>query len=48
MVFADHGFGTCPGIRNAVDEFFKEKNEKPIYLPAGQCIVMKLNDESGV
>jgi O-methyltransferase len=41
MVFDDYGFTTCPGAKSAVDEFFKEKVEVPIYLPTGQAIVFK-------
>jgi O-methyltransferase len=42
MVFDDYGFVTCPGARQAVDEFFESKEEKPFYLPTGQCFIIKL------
>lgn len=42
MVFDDYGFVTCPGAKQAVDEFFAEKPEWPCYLPTGQCVVIKL------
>ena len=41
MIFDDYGFTTCPGAKKAVDEFFTNKKEKPIYLPTGQCIVTR-------
>jgi O-methyltransferase len=41
MVFDDYGFMSCPGARKAVDEFFSDKPESPVYLPSGQCIVIK-------
>ncbi len=44
MVFDDYGFLTCPGAKDAVDEFFKQKPENPCYLPTGQCIVVKLQE----
>jgi O-methyltransferase len=39
MVFDDYGFPSCPGAKRAVDEFFKDKKETPIYIPTGQCLV---------
>ena len=39
IVFDDYGFPTCPGARKAVDEFFRERQEKPLVLPTGQAIV---------
>jgi len=41
MIFDDYGFPLCPGARLAVDEFFRDKQEKPLYLPTGQCIVIR-------
>jgi len=41
MVFDDYGFPTCPGARKAVDEFFAAKPEIPVYLPTGQCLVVR-------
>lgn len=43
MVFDDYGFESCPGARQAVDEFFEERPDRPIYLPTGQCVVIKSN-----
>ncbi len=40
MIFDDYGFSTCPGVRKAVDEFFADKRQKPIYLPTGQALVI--------
>lgn len=42
MIFDDYGFVSCPGAKSAVDEFFKNKIEFPIYLPTGQCLVVKI------
>jgi O-methyltransferase len=41
IVFDDYGFPSCPGARKAVDEFFADKAESPVYLPSGQCVVVK-------
>lgn len=41
LVFDDYGFPSCPGAKLAVDEFFATKPDRPIYLPTGQCIVLK-------
>src|SRR5206468_2009973 len=42
MVFDDYGYPTCPGARQAVDEFFIEKPEVPLVLASGQAVVFKL------
>lgn len=42
MLFDDYGFGSCPGAKKAVDEFFSDKPESPCRLPTGQCFVIKL------
>jgi O-methyltransferase len=42
MLFDDYGFPQCRGMRKAVDEFFLNKDETPISLPTGQCLVIKL------
>jgi O-methyltransferase len=41
MVFDDYGFLSCPGTKEAVDEFFHDKPECPCYLPTGQALVVK-------
>ena len=41
MVFDDYGFGSCPGARTAVDEFFADKPEQPLVLPTGQAVVFR-------
>lgn len=43
MIFDDYGFGTCPGVRQAVDEFFEGKHGH-FYLPTGQYVVIKAGD----
>ena len=42
LVCDDYGFLNCPGAREAVDEFFAAKAERPIYLPTGQSLILKL------
>jgi O-methyltransferase len=42
MVFDDYGFDSCPGARQAVDEFFADKKEVPLLTPAGHAIVFKI------
>ena len=42
LIFDDYGFVSCPGAKKAVDNFFSEKRECPLYLPTGQCIVSKI------
>ena len=41
MVFDDYGFFSCPGAKQAVDEFFADQPEHVIYLPTGQCMIIK-------
>ena len=41
IVFDDYGFASCPGARKAVDEFFRERPEKPFVLGTGQAVVIK-------
>lgn len=41
MIFDDYGFTTCPGAKEAVDAFFKDKPEIPIYLKTFQAFVVK-------
>lgn len=42
MVFDDYGHYTCPGAREAVDEFFADKPENPLLLITGQAVMFKL------
>jgi O-methyltransferase len=41
IVYDDYGFRTCAGAKAAVDEYFAKTAVTPIYLPTGQCIVIK-------
>ncbi len=41
LLFDDYGDYSCPGAKIAVDKFFIDKAEHPIYLPTGQCVVLK-------
>jgi len=42
MIFDDYCWSHCPGVNKAVDEFFADKPEKPVYLNNGQAFVIKL------
>ncbi len=43
MIFDDYGYTIdWPGAKRAVDEFFSDKKEKPIHLPTGQGLVVKI------
>jgi len=37
----DYGFNTCPGAKNAMDEFFQDKPERIVHLPTGQAFIIK-------
>jgi len=39
ILFDDYGFPSCPGARQAVDEFFADKPEFPLVLRTGQAVV---------
>lgn len=41
IVCDDYGSGFFPGARDAMDEFFADKPEKPAELPQGQAFVVK-------
>ncbi len=41
IVCDDYGFTTCPGARDAMDEFFQNKRELIIHLPTGQGFIIK-------
>jgi O-methyltransferase len=41
IVFDDYGFGSCPGARAAVDEFFANEICIPLCLPTGQAVAFK-------
>jgi O-methyltransferase len=41
IIFDDYGFPSCPGAREAVDEFFLNKDFVPLCIPTGQAIVFK-------
>jgi O-methyltransferase len=45
LVFDDYGWPTCLGARKAVDSFFSDKPERPLVLPTGQAIVVRLPHE---
>jgi O-methyltransferase len=39
MVCDDYGFASCPGARQAVDEYFAGRADVPIELPSGQALI---------
>ena len=39
MLFDDYGLPSCPGARQAVDEFFADKADFPLVLRTGQAVV---------
>lgn len=39
IVVDDYGSPTCPGARQAVDEFFADKPEVPLCLSTGQAVI---------
>lgn len=41
MLFDDYGFYSCPGAKQAVDEFFEDKIENIIILETGQAFIVK-------
>jgi O-methyltransferase len=41
IVFDDYGRNSCPGAKEAVDEFFADMPEQPVYVPTGQAFVVK-------
>lgn len=45
MIFDDYGFKSCPGAKIAIDEFFSDKQESPIVLATGQCIIIKQDEK---
>jgi O-methyltransferase len=42
LLFDDYGHSSCPGAREAVDEFFADKEEVKVSMATGQCSVSKL------
>ncbi len=42
MLFDDYGYPSCPGARDAVEEFFNGKTEVLQAMATGQCVVRKL------
>ena len=41
LVFDDYGFHSCPGARDAVDQFLADKPERIIELVTGQAVLFK-------
>jgi O-methyltransferase len=41
MLIDDYGFPACYGAREAVDEYFEKRPEKPLVLPTGQAVIWR-------
>jgi O-methyltransferase len=41
ILFDDYGWHSCPGAREAVDEFAERMNLLPLILPSGQAVITK-------
>ena len=41
MIFDDYGWASCPGARQAVDEYFEHRPEIVFSLPTAQALVIK-------
>jgi len=42
VVVDDYGLVSCPGVRRATDEFLLSRTEKPLVLPSGHALIVKL------
>lgn len=42
IIYDDYGFPSCPGARLAVDSYYGNKPEHPVYLPTGQAVLVKI------
>ena len=47
LLFDEYCFAAARGEKDAVDEFFADKPERPIALPTGQAMVLKAPSEAG-
>jgi O-methyltransferase len=41
IVYDDYGWKDCAGAKLAVDEFYADKPERPVYMTTSQCLVIK-------
>ena len=41
ILMDDYGFGTCPGAKQALDEFFSKREEEIVLVPTGQGFVVR-------
>jgi O-methyltransferase len=39
IVVDDYGYPSCPGARQAVDEYFRDRPERPLVLATGQAVI---------
>lgn len=44
LVFDEYGFAAARGEKDAVDQFFSDKPERPISLPTAQAVIIKVPD----
>ena len=45
VVCDDYGFATCPGAKQALDEFFGKRSAAVVELSTGQALVVKTKDD---
>ena len=43
IICDDYGFPSCPGARQATDEFFADRVEQPLILGTGQAVIVRSN-----
>jgi hypothetical protein len=41
ILISDYGLHNCKGVKKATDEYCHANNINKVYLPTGQCIIMK-------
>jgi O-methyltransferase len=41
MIFDDYGFPSCPGVRQAVDEYCRNHDLQLLYLQSGQALLYR-------
>jgi O-methyltransferase len=41
IICDDYGFSSCPGAKQAMEEFFADKKETLFYIPTGQAMIIK-------
>lgn len=41
IICDDYGVASWPGVTRAIDEFFRDRPEKPIHVPTGQALIVR-------